>query len=92
MFRLKNAVTSLDELCRELNVEAARHGDRQTINDRRTGTINFPKFGGVAPPDVSGIWSWDPMRLLLTDGNGNFFIEPRDPEAWYPNEKDTSLS
>ena len=72
-----NAIASLDDLCRALNSKSrsASHGGEA-----------LPTWG-VAPPVTSGLWSWDATRILLSDRNGNFFIEPRDPEAWYPNDK-----
>jgi hypothetical protein len=72
-----NAIASLDDLCRALNSKSR--------NVSRGGEA-LPTWG-VAPPDTSGLWSWDATRILLSDRNGNFFIEPRDPEAWYPNDK-----
>jgi hypothetical protein len=71
-----NAIASLDDLCRALNSEAHRLSNAAAL----------PTWG-VAPPDTSGLWSWDATRVLLSDRNGKFFIEPRDPEAWYPNDK-----
>jgi hypothetical protein len=88
MLSLTNAMTSLDELCRALNNtprSPSHAGEGRPLSD----AANLPTWG-VAPPDTSGLWSWDATRVLLSDRNGNFFIEPRDPEAWYPNEKSLS--
>jgi hypothetical protein len=82
MLSLPNAIASLDELCRALNSKprgASDIGEAHRLSD-------LPSWG-VAPPDTSGLWSWDATRVLLSDRTGNFFIEPRDPEAWYPNDK-----
>jgi hypothetical protein len=81
MLNLPNAIASLDELCRTLNSKCRSASP--------LGAADLPTWG-VAPPDTSGLWSWDATRVLLSDRNGNFFIEPRDPEAWYPNDKSLS--
>jgi hypothetical protein len=86
MLSLPKAIASLDELCRALNSKP-RGANR--IGQASSGAADLPTWG-VAPPDTSGLWSWDATRVLLSDRNGNFFIEPRDPEAWYPNEKSLS--
>jgi hypothetical protein len=88
MLSLPNAIASLDELCRALNSKprGASHAGQASSD-----AADFPRWG-VAPPDTSGLWSWDATRVLLSDRNGNFFIEPRDPEAWYPNEKSVSYA
>lgn len=87
MLNPSHAIASLDELCRALNSKprTASHGGEVRSSD----AADLPTWG-VAPPDTSGLWSWDATRVLLSDRNGNFFIEPRDPEAWYPNDKSLS--
>jgi hypothetical protein len=87
MFNAQNVATTLDELCRVLNDENGRLVDCSVAYDQSPGTAKRLPTWGVAPPDVSGIWSWDATRVLFADRNGKFYIEPRDPEAWYPNEK-----
>jgi hypothetical protein len=73
-------ISSLDGLCRVLN------GCQPSLGTLSPET-NLPTFGGVAPPNLAGIWSWDATRVLFSGRDGQFFIEPRDPEIWYPNEK-----
>ncbi len=91
MFKVKDAVTSLEDLCRALNSDTKRRIQCHRVGMRPLESENFPTFGGLAPPDVSGVWSWDATRMLFADSMGHFYIEPRDPEAWYPNEKKLSL-
>jgi hypothetical protein len=86
MRSLPKAIASLDELCRALNSKL--RGARR-IGQGSSHAADLPTWG-VAPPDTSGLWSWDATRILLSDRNGHFFIEPRDPEAWYPNDKSLS--
>ena len=38
-------------------------------------------FGGEAPADTSGVWSWDEDRILVGDGLADLRIEDRREEA-----------
>ena len=42
----------------------------------------LPSFGGVTPSDTIEVWSWDAENVLLYD-NGQYYIEARNPDAWY---------
>ena len=87
MFSVQDVATTLDELCRVLNDDDDRFVDCRAACDLSQKTAKRLPTWGIAPPDVSGLWSWDATRVLFADRNGKFYIEPRDPEAWYPNEK-----
>jgi len=91
MYAIEKSISSLDELCRVLNADTVRRTDCRTNGLQSPETADLPKFSRIAPPDVTGIWSWDATRVLFADSKGFFYIEPRDPEAWYPNEKDSPL-
>ena len=38
---------------------------------------SLPTFGGRAPADTDGIYSWDAWDFLVTDSNGKFVVKPR---------------
>lgn len=64
------APTTLDELAIAL-VDAARIGADANID-----YSELPTFGGDAPSDTLGVWSWDAESLLVGDG-ANLSIVPR---------------
>lgn len=37
----------------------------------------LPTFGGAAPAETYGVWSWDAHHQLVGDGRGDLRIEPR---------------
>lgn len=39
---------------------------------------SLPTFGGEAPSDTEGVWSWDEDRLLVGSSASDLTIEPRD--------------
>lgn len=84
--RIEADITSLDQLCRALNDGQTPHITSGTLCPQ-SPAAGLPTFSSVPPPNLAGIWSWDATRMLLVDSEGRFFIEPRDPEIWYPNEK-----
>ena len=87
MLNIKADIISLDDLCRTLNSGPASASHIYRSGALSPETARFPTFGGVAPPNAAGIWSWDASRVLCAGRDGRFFIEPRDPEIWYPNEQ-----
>lgn len=56
---------TLDDLLR-----AIQRGEQELTTD-------LPTFGGTAPRDTSGIWSWDAERLLIGSCADDLAIETR---------------
>lgn len=71
-----NAPASLDALLGALN-----NGDTTGLPMKHGGLdmTSLPTFGGEEPTDTSGVWSYDPTRLLVdgTDGTADYKIVPR---------------
>lgn len=64
------SASSRDELCDTLN----------EVDDETMGLIDtssLPTYMGAEPRETEGVWSWDETRLLTTDCNGVYIIEPR---------------
>lgn len=60
--------TNLDELLTA--IRAGRYTDAEMTR--------LPTFGGTAPADTSGVWSWDETRLLTQSASGDLRIVRRD--------------
>jgi hypothetical protein len=68
--QMLDGADDLDELLQNLKIvfDECEYAKSLDICD-------LPTFGGVAPRDTMGIWSWDESRLLV--GAGEFKIEER---------------
>ena len=73
-----NAAKNLQELCEVLN---SFESDGELTLDNVVDLPSLPTFGGVEPSDTREVWSWDAGNVLLWDGK--YYVEPRDPNAWY---------
>ena len=80
------SLEDLLEALGECEREAARARDEGECDegeptDSRHGydLSELPTFGGPYPADTSGIYSWDPTRLLVADGSAWELVE-RQPE------------
>ena len=74
-----NATKNLTELRNLLNNFTPPDGQRaEDVID----LCDLPTFGGVTPSDTIELWSWDAENVLLYH-NGEYYIEKRDPDAWY---------
>ena len=66
------AIRTLDDLLHVLSTEPDSHetADRYGLpRDRHADAIDWtdlPTFGGEAPSNTDGVWSWDATRLLVT--------------------------
>jgi hypothetical protein len=87
MFNLDSLFRTLDDFCRYLNSDEGHDYVRSSVSSRSPREAAFPTFGGSPPPNLAQVWSWDAARMLFADRDGRFYIEARDPEAWYPNQK-----
>lgn len=78
-----NAAMNLDDLCATLNTIESEMTTIREENDsaspntgERIDLADLPTFGGIAPDDTIGIWSWDATRILVADGT-QWTIESR---------------
>jgi len=59
----------------------------EVTDDRRLEDVvdlpGLPTFGGEDPRRTDGVWSWDADSVLLYDNGRGYYIEQRDPDAWY---------
>jgi len=72
-----SAASNLDELLetlQEIEVElaelAAEHYQAEpTTVDQLIDVAGLPTYGGSAPGETEGVWSWDSGRLLVGEGS-----------------------
>ena len=70
-----NATKSLNELLETL----------RSIEDDEGTLIDYPglpTFGGTAPTNTAGVWSWDETHLLVGNYLDDFEIAPREDCDW----------
>lgn len=73
------AAADLDELCEVLNDLHEAKRQAEEVGDTFTDPIDYaglPTFGGEAPDDTAGVWSWDAERILV--GAGDWEIVARE--------------
>jgi hypothetical protein len=67
---------NLQALCDALNEFEPSH-DNERLEDT-CDLCNLPTFGGAAPADTAGIWSWDADSVLVyCDHDSTFRVTPR---------------
>lgn len=72
-------IDNLDDLLRAL-----RLGGTVTVIDKLGlghGIDELPAFGGSAPDDTAGVWSWDEDRVLVGSCADDYRIVPRPANA-----------
>lgn len=69
----------ITEARRIANGTEAEYSASQDRIDLRVNVEDLPTFGGEAPADTRGVWSWDEAGLLVGDG-GDWRILPR--QGW----------
>lgn len=80
-----NKASTLIELKDALSVyPSLPHSSAETLESiiEYVDLTKLPKFGGIPPKRFEEIWSWDSDNVLLYNGH-EFYIEQRDPDAWY---------
>jgi len=77
-----NGAANLQDLCDILNAhEITDDGENvETLADV-VDLCGLPTFGGTPPSNTAEVWSWDSDSVLLF--NNEYYIEKRDPDAWY---------
>ena len=76
-----DACKNLVQLCATLNaIEAEIENEDSDFNvyiGDYVDITDLPTFGGVAPKNTAGIWSWDAEYQIVAGGDG-FEIESRN--------------
>ena len=68
---------TLDELCAVLNEFEDTRGDDDTHEDHGVDCAGLPTYGGPAPADTNGVWSWDETRALYVAEDGSWYVDER---------------
>ncbi len=75
---LQQLCDAMNEAGDEINHIQQEGGDAGVlVGDYGRAVSDCPLFGGEAPDDAYGVWSWDADSLLVGEGWGGCEIVPR---------------